>query len=129
MPTFQSGETYYLRVTPQFLTSGYDLFFWHDQNQTPCTAALDTKFANWLIDHPVVKWVVITVTVAVAVAIAWEGIALLGAGEVAVLGFTDAQIVFTEAADGWVVIDVMTEDELADQNAAKKWRMFMGPVL
>lgn len=49
-PYFDSGQNYYLRVTPQAFTSGYDMFLWGD-SMPVCSASLDTKFASWIMDN------------------------------------------------------------------------------
>lgn len=78
MPDFTSGSTWTVRITGQDLDAGYDMFLLDDSGSVVCTGSLDTKFDNWLINHPVAKWVAITIAAAAAVAlvvVAWEGIA------------------------------------------------------
>lgn len=44
-------DNLYVRITPQDLTSGYDLFIWGDK--TPeCTASLDSDFIKYIIQNP-----------------------------------------------------------------------------
>jgi hypothetical protein len=100
MPDFESGQTYYMRVTPQALTSGYDTFIW-GETAPLCTGGLMTNVATWLDNHPAVKWTLITVTSVVAVVVAWEGIAYLAVeGTIAETEFAEVTVQMSAETDG-----------------------------
>lgn len=67
MPEFTSGSTWNLRITGQDLDAGYDMYLIDDSGSVVCTGSLDTKFDNWLINHPVAKWLVITMVGSLAI--------------------------------------------------------------
>lgn len=79
MPTFTSGSSFTLRVTPQALTSGYDTFMLDSNGNEICTGGLDTKVSTWFGNHPVAKWGTIALVTTVIVIVAWEGIAYVAA--------------------------------------------------
>lgn len=79
MPTFASGSSYTLRVTPQAITSGYDTFLLDGSGNVICTGSLDTKVSIWFGNHPVAKWATVVLTVAAAVVVVWYGIAAVAA--------------------------------------------------
>lgn len=55
-PTFSSGSTHTIRVTPQLTTSGFDMFVLDEFGNVLCTGSLDTSFSEWIGDNPVLKW-------------------------------------------------------------------------
>ena len=107
-PTFSSGSAYTIRVTPEFGTSGFDMFLLDESGNVICTGALSTKFSQWMGNHPVAKWAAIYLAADAAVNLA--AIAVIGFAGEAIFAAVTTELVVEEGSFVEVVVEETDED-------------------
>lgn len=107
-PTFASGGAYTIRATPEFGTSGFDMFLLDESGNVICTGALSTSFSQWMGNHPVAKWAFIYLAADAAVNVA--AIAVIGFAGDAIAAAVTTEVLVEEDSFVEIVVEETDED-------------------
>lgn len=116
-PTFTSGGAYTVRITPQFGSSGFDMFLVDGSGNVVCTGALSTKFSQWMGNHPIAKWAAIYLAADATINVVGTLIAAF-AGEAIAAAVAAA---FADEVTADSVIDVFENDNRVYCIATNTW--------